>query len=238
MTWRDDMGLNGPAPTGREVSGRDPFGRSPSRRGLYGGDEVTPRRRPTAVTRALPVLGLVGLMWVLEIIDIILRGALDGLGIRPLEIQGLIGVVFSPLLHGSIPHLISNTGAMIVLGVMIAWITGRWAWITAGIWLLSGLGTWLIGGPGTLHIGASGVVYGYAAFLVTYAILSRRFVALLAAVVTVSLYGGIVFGLLPVNPHISWQGHLMGAAAGVLVAFLDTRQAREDRKIRALARRS
>lgn len=199
----------------------------------YGSATPAPRReRPAVVSRALPVLGLVALMWVLEIVDIVLRGALDGLGIRPLQAEGLWGVLFSPLLHGSIPHLISNTGALIVLGVLIAWITGRWWLITAGIWVLTGLGTWLIGGPGTLHIGASGVVYGYAAFLITYGVLSRRFVALLAAVLTVALYGGIVFGLLPVNPHISWQAHVMGAVAGVVVAFLDTRQAREDRRER------
>lgn len=225
MTWRDDMGLTGPARTTSTSS-------SLFRRGA----EPTPRERPSALARAKPVLGLVVVMWVLEILDIVLRGALDRFGIRPLEAEGLVGVLASPLLHGSIPHLISNTGALLVLGAMIAWITGRWWLITAGIWVLSGLGTWLIGGPGTLHIGASGVVYGYAAFLVTYAILSRRLVALLAAVVTVALYGGIVFGLLPVNPHISWQGHLMGVVAGILVAFLDTRQARQDRRERALAR--
>ena len=93
----------------------------------------------------------------------------------------------------------------------------------------------MIGGLGTNHIGASLVVYGYGAFLVTYGILSRRLTAILAAVVTVLLYGGFVWGFLPLNPRVSWEGHFAGAAAGVVVAFADTRQARRDwRERRAL----
>lgn len=186
------------------------------------------RSSPDWIQRALPVLGLVALLWVLEIIDLFLGGRLNQFGIQPLDPSGLPGILFAPLLHSGFGHLISNTVPLVVMGAMIAWLTHRWWLITAGVWLLGGLGTWLIGGIGTNHIGASVIVYGYAAFLVAYGFLARRFAAILAAVAVVLLYGGIVWGFLPVNPRVSWQGHLAGAAAGVLVAFADTRQARRD----------
>jgi membrane associated rhomboid family serine protease len=190
------------------------------------------RAYPVWIQRALPVFGLLVIMWVLEIMDLFLGGWLNQFGVQPLDPSGLPGILFAPLLHANLGHLFSNTLPFLIMGTMIAWLTHRWWIITAGIWLLGGFGTWLIGGLGTNHIGASVIVYGYAAFLVTYGILSRRFSAIAAAVATVVLYGGIVWGFLPVNPRISWQGHLAGAAAGVVVAFADTRQARQDWRIR------
>ncbi len=202
----------------------EPVKRPSSRRQVI--DQL--RSYPLWIQRALPVLGLVVVMWVLEIIDLFLGGRLNQFGIQPLDPAGLPGILFAPLLHSGFGHLLSNTLPFLVMGAMIAWLTRKWWLITAGIWLVGGVGTWLIGGMGTNHIGASVIVYGYAAFLVTYGILSRRFTAIAAAVVVVLLYGGIVWGFLPINPRVSWQGHLAGAAAGVVVAFADTRQARRD----------
>ncbi|VXB03521.1 rhomboid family intramembrane serine protease [Citricoccus sp. K5] len=202
----------------------EPVKRPSSRRHVI--DQL--RSYPLWIQRALPVLGLVVVMWVLEIIDLFLGGRLNQFGIQPLDPAGLPGILFAPLLHSGFGHLLSNTLPFLVMGAMIAWLTRKWWLITAGIWLVGGVGTWLIGGMGTNHIGASVIVYGYAAFLVTYGILSRRFTAIAAAVVVVLLYGGIVWGFLPINPRVSWQGHLAGAAAGVVVAFADTRQARRD----------
>ncbi len=196
------------------------------------------RSQPEWVQRTVPVAGLMALMWVLEFLDLFAGGWLNQFGIQPLESDGMLGILFAPLLHSGFGHLVSNTVPLLVLGVMIAWITHRWWLITGAIWLLGGLITWVIGGIGTNHIGASGLVYGYGAFLVTYGILSRRLSAILAAVVTVLLYGGFVWGFLPINPRVSWEGHLAGAAAGVVVAFADTRQARRDwRERRALQER-
>ncbi|MGW9550855.1 rhomboid family intramembrane serine protease [Citricoccus zhacaiensis] len=202
----------------------EPVKRPSSRRQVI--DQL--RSYPMWIQRALPVLGLVVVMWALEIIDLFLGGWLNQFGIQPLDPAGLPGILFAPLLHSGFGHLLSNTLPFLVMGAMIAWLTRKWWLLTAGIWLLGGLGTWLIGGLGTNHIGASVIVYGYAAFLVTYGVLSRRFTAIAAAVVVVLLYGGIVWGFLPINPRVSWQGHLAGAAAGVVVAFADTRQARRD----------
>ena len=44
---------------------------------------------------------------------------------------------------------------------------------------------------------------------------------------TLVLYGGIVWGVLPTRSYISWEGHLFGLLAGVLVARCITPQRRD-----------
>ncbi|WP_026875917.1 rhomboid family intramembrane serine protease [Jiangella gansuensis] len=183
--------------------------------------EVTRRRQlPPAVAATVPVFVLVLVMWASEIVDALPGVDLDQYGIRPRDGEGLIGVPASPFLHGGFDHLIANTGAFLVLGGLIAMTTRRFWPVTVGVALVGGFATWLVAAPNTVHIGASGLVYGYAAFLVAWGVLSRRVLSIVVAVVVVLMYGGIVVGVLPGQPGISWQGHLFGAAAGVLMAFL------------------
>ncbi|MDO9381154.1 MAG: rhomboid family intramembrane serine protease [Nocardioidaceae bacterium] len=188
---------------------------------------VNARRRgvvATTVGSAVPVLVLAGLMWVVEIIDVPLQGSLDRNGIYPRSESGLFGVVAAPFLHADFAHLVANTGAFVVMGVLIA-VTTRHFWAaTVGIILFGGLGTWLIASPNTIHIGASGVVYGYAAFLVTWGLLARRLLNIAVAVVVVVVYGGIAWGVLPGQAGISWEGHLCGALAGVGMAWALSRR--------------
>jgi membrane associated rhomboid family serine protease len=178
------------------------------------------RRAPSGLALAVPVFAMVALMWAQEIVDQSPGVNLDQYGIRPRDGDGLVGVVAAPFLHGGFDHLIANTGAFLVLGLLVA-VTARRFWaVTAGVALIGGFATWLVGSPFSVHIGASGLVYGYAAFLVAWGLLTRRAVNVLVAVVVVLMYGGIVVGVLPGQPGVSWEGHLFGAMAGVLVAFL------------------
>jgi membrane associated rhomboid family serine protease len=62
-------------------------------------------------------------------------------------------------------------------------------------------------------------VYGYAAYLVGLGIFRRSVPNLLVALLVVLLYGGFVFGVLPGQAGISWQGHLFGAIGGGLAAW-------------------
>lgn len=190
--------------------------------------EVERRSTASPLARVVPVVALVAVMWLVEIVDQLPGVDLDRYGIRPRTDDGLVGIVTAPVLHGGFDHLIANTGAFVVLGSLIALTTRRFWAVTIGVALLGGLATWLTAAPQTNHIGASGLVYGFAAFLVAWGIVSRRVVSLLVAVVVVVMYGGIVVGVLPGQPGISWQGHLFGAVAGVVMAFLlrgrDTRR--------------
>lgn len=189
---------------------------------------VTQPRPP--VSRALPVpLLLVCVMWAVEFADAVLPQHLDVYGIRPLDRQGLIGIAAAPFLHAGFAHLIANTGAFIVLGVLVAAVSRRPWTVTIGVAVISGVGVWLVGTPGTVHVGASGLVYGYAAFLVAWGVLTRRIVSILVAVAVVVLYGGLVVGVLPTQSGVSWQGHLFGAIGGVVVAYWLSRRPEQAR---------
>lgn len=194
--------------------------------------QQTPAGLPTWGHRLVPVLVLVGLMWVLEIVDLVVPLDLDPFGIRPRDTGHLAGIVLSPFLHLGFGHLMANTVSLLVLGGLLA-LTTRHLWVvTAAVIVLGGVGVWLLGGPGTVHIGASGVVYGYAAFLTVYGFVARRLWSALVGLLVVLLYGSLLWGVLPLQAGVSWQAHLFGALAGVLLAVWLGRRDRRDRPVR------
>ncbi len=176
----------------------------------------------------IPVLGVLAVMWVLEIIDLPLDGRLDRFGIRPRELGGLDGVLFAPFLHDGFEHLIANTVPFLLLGGAIALGTiRRWAVVTIVVALVGGVATWLLGPAHTLVIGASGIVFGDLGYLVSRGFFQRRIGYIVGGLVTLVVYGGILWGLLP-RPGVSWQGHVFGMLAGVLAAWILHRPAARD----------
>lgn len=164
---------------------------------------------------------LVIILWAIELTDQLLGGMLDSFGIRPRQIGGLQGILFAPFLHGGWRHLISNTLPLVIMSAIILAIDfDEWITVTLFSALTSGLGTWIFGAPGTLHIGVSGVIFGYFGFLVTRAWFERTIGSLMGAVLILFLFGGMIWGILPVNVGISWEGHFFGLIGGVLVAKL------------------
>ena len=168
-------------------------------------------------------------MWASEVIDLLMPLNLDIFGIRPRELEGLLGIVLSPFLHLGFAHLIANTSGLLVLGALLAWTTRHLWTVGLGVILIGGFGVWLFGATHTVVIGASGLVYGYAAFLAVYGFVARRFVPALVAVLVIALYGGMLWGVLPLWAGVSWQGHLFGAIAGAVLAV---RFGRADRVVR------
>ncbi|NER24139.1 MAG: rhomboid family intramembrane serine protease [Symploca sp. SIO1B1] len=163
--------------------------------------------------------GSVALMWVLELMDVIVfQQKLNIYGIIPREIIGLRGILFAPFLHAGLAHLISNTIPFLVLGwfVMLQ-ETSEFFIVTPIIMLVSGLGVWLIGSPG-VHIGASGVVFGYLGFLLARGLFERNFLSIVLSLLVGSLYGSLIWGVLPIQIGVSWEGHLFGFIGGVLAA--------------------
>lgn len=161
----------------------------------------------------------VAAFWIVRILETIFGFELYQWGILPRHIRGLWGILFSPFIHANYNHLISNTVPFFILLFALVYFYRRISYLIFFlIYFLSGLCVWL-GGRESWHIGASGVVYGLAAFHFVSGIIRNDLRLLIISVVVVFLYGGMVWGILPLKPEVSWESHLWGAASGVLLAF-------------------
>jgi len=186
---------------------------------------------PRAPIRSLLLmLVLTAGLYVIEAIDQFTPAELDGNGIIPRELDGLDGVLWAPLLHAGWGHLLANTVPFIVLGFLaMAGGIGQFIGVTAVIWLIGGLGVWLTGVPG-VHLGASLLIFGWLVFLLARGFFARSARQIALAVVLFLFWGGMLLGVLPGQPGISWQAHLFGALGGLLAAWL---VARADRAVTA-----
>lgn len=162
---------------------------------------------------------LIAIMWIEEAIDFLLRGALNQYGIVPRNLIGLRGIVFAPFLHGNFTHLIANTLPFATLAwfVMLRRMQD-FVLVSLLVMLIGGLGTWLIGQSHSVHIGASGVIFGYLGFLLARGYFERSWIAVSLSLVVAFVYSGTLWGVLPGQAGVSWQGHLFGFIAGVLAA--------------------
>ncbi len=146
--------------------------------------------------------------------------SLAGFGIVPRTPHGLIGIAFSPLLHGNIMHLLANAVPLFVLLIFLFWDRHYYPKLTLFlIWTASGLGTWLIGRGRSVHIGASSVIFGLVTYLMVAGVLMKSWRSAFVAMFVALCFGGILYGVLPSTGPVSWEGHLCGAIAGVWAAY-------------------
>lgn len=166
----------------------------------------------------------VAILWFVFYLQNTLDFNFSKLGVLPRELNGLPGILTSVFVHGDLGHIASNSIPLLVLGMMlfyfykkIAKVTFIWIWLISGIWL------W-IGGRNSAdyplyHIGASTLIYGLATFLFFSGVFRRHLRLMVVSAMVVFLYGSIMWGIFPFKTEMSWEGHLFGAIAGVLVAF-------------------
>jgi membrane associated rhomboid family serine protease len=195
------------------------------------GAELDRPATPSRAVRAAQIIGgFVALLFAIELVDSFVGNRLDGAGVRPRDGDGLDGILFAPLLHGGWEHLAANTVPLLVLGFLILLGgVGRWVVVTVVVWLVAGVGVWLTGPPGTVHIGASVLAFGWLVYLLLRGIFSRSVPQILVGVALLLVYGGLLVGVLPGQPGVSWQGHLFGAVGGGLSAWWLGRADRERR---------
>ena len=140
-------------------------------------------------------------------------------GILPRHIEGLFGVVASPVLHGSLTHISNNTLPLMALGAGIYFFYPRIAAVViVTSWIASGLVVWIIGRE-SYHIGASGLIYALAGFIFLSGLLRRQGNLLALSLLVVFLYGGLVWGVFPIKENVSWEAHIAGAASGFALAI-------------------
>ena len=159
-------------------------------------------------------------LWLIKLIEFEYGYDFSSWGLLPRNITGLRGILFSPLLHGSFDHLGANSLPLLVLTFALFFFYRKSSYtIFILIYLCSGFFVWL-GGREVLHIGASGIIYGLAAFLFLSGVLSRNAGLLTISLIVALIYGGLFWGIFPVNPEISWESHLWGGLSGFGLAWI------------------
>jgi len=161
------------------------------------------------------------IIWIIKLAEIVFSFNLGFLGIYPLKPSGLIGILTSPLIHGDLSHLAANSAPVFVLGFIVFYFYKDIAWkILIMIYLITGLWVWFLARDG-YHIGASGLIYGMASFIFFSGLIRRDTRLMAASLIVIFLYGSLVWGVFPdffPDRNISWEGHLMGAVAGFVLA--------------------
>lgn len=180
----------------------------------------SPRARRNFMLALQAALGFTGLLWFILISDVYLGLGLSRFCLRPGATDGLIGILTTPLLHGDTEHLFSNTAPLIVsLTAMLYIYPNSAVRVMPMVWLGSGVLAWFIGRP-NLHVGASGFVYGLLAFIFVSGLFRQDLRSIGVSLMVWFLYGSMIWGILPIRPHMSWELHLAGAILGVMMAIL------------------
>ncbi len=164
-------------------------------------------------------LGFVALIWFIQLLNWGFDLELERFGVRPRQLVGLLGILFAPLLHGGFAHLLSNSLPMLILLTMMLHLYPNSALkVIPAVYFGPGIAVWLFAGGGD-HIGASGLVYGLVSYIFAGGLIRRDTRAIAATLLVCLLYGALVWGVLPIQPGVSWQTHLAAALIGLALAI-------------------
>jgi len=166
------------------------------------------------------VLCVAAIVTSIEVLNLFLGRTLNVFGLIPREVDGLVGIVTAPFLHGSLMHYFSNIVPLCIFSFLLLQHGAvRFSLVTFVSIVLSGLLVWIFGRT-AIHVGASGLIYGYFGYLLLAGWLSREIKLILISLFIGVGYGGLVFGVFPSNPFVSWEGHLFGFTSGVGCALI------------------
>ncbi|GAA0851874.1 rhomboid family intramembrane serine protease [Aliiglaciecola litoralis] len=162
----------------------------------------------------------IGILWCIKSFELLFNQSLTEFGVYPLRLDGLIGIITAPLIHGSVEHLFNNTLPMLLLGsfILYGYPKSRWR-VIALVWFLSGIGVWLFAREAN-HIGASGLTHGLFFYLFVVSLFRRDKSSIAIMMAAFFMYGGMTMTIFPREEGISFEYHLFGGLAGVFSALL------------------
>ena len=188
-------------------------------------DVPDPRYTHSAHSRALLSLavrlaiGFVALLWLIHLMNWGMALDPQPFGVRPREWLGLVGLVTAPLVHGDFAHLVANSVPLAAVGSAMLFLYPHSALrVLPAVYLGPGLIVWLFGRD-SVHLGASGLVYGLVSYVFVAGLLRRDRRAIAASLLVILVYGSLAWGVLPIDPRVSWETHLAAASIGVLMAL-------------------
>lgn len=166
---------------------------------------------------------MVFFMWLLFFLETKFKIDLGFLGVYPRTLYGLAGIAGMPLVHASVFHIASNTIPILILGSALYFFYPKIAnKVFIQCYFFTSALVWIFAKPAN-HIGASGVVYGLAAFLILYGWFKKDMKSTFISAAVLIIYGGIFLKMIPANPWVSWEAHLLGAVVGAVNAFILSR---------------
>lgn len=187
-------------------------------------DEIVQNRANRIKYNLIPPLLFLIVIWLIKILEITNQTSFYELGVYPREIKGLPGILVSIFIHSDFNHLISNSISLFILFTGLLYFYRDLAYkVLIFIWLVSGVMVWL-GARQSYHIGASGLIYGIASFLFFSGIIRQDIRLMAISLLVVFLYGGLIWGIFPIFPRISWEYHLFGSICGLITAIIFRKQ--------------
>ncbi len=170
------------------------------------------------------------MIWLVQIAQGFLDQDWGAYSLHPRNLSGLIGIITAPLLHANWEHLLGNTVPLIVLSFLLIYsyreISGKIFWIS---YFLNGVLLWFFARD-AFHLGASGVVYALASFLLVSGLIRKNPQLAMISFLVIFLYGSMVWGMLPFDPHVSWEAHLYGGLTGLILAIVYRKEGPQNRK--------
>ena len=159
-----------------------------------------------------------------HLVHVVFDVSFTSYGVYPRSIKGLIGILFSPLIHGSFSHLFNNSLPILILGTLLFYFYKEVAFkVSIWIYLMVGFWTWVYARE-AYHIGASGLLYGLFSFLLLSGFIRKNKNLISLSFSVVFLYGSLVWGIFPIDVQISFEGHLWGFVAGTILAIYFRKQ--------------